>query len=240
MDKVNSNFTILPNDIRDYIAVHRPPKRVTSIILFVLGKTKGWQKEWDEISFSQFSEALNINERTVWSLVKDMEKCNMLCSRKEGNAYIYKVNEDGFQWRCGDSGDGSISTGDGNSRDVENDYHSCESTTLQTPRVATQETPTKDSIKETNNELKKNICIGDKGVQEDTPYEPEVSKEEKENIARLTFNIFPVETDEARARGDLANTILTEDEIEEAINAEKERIHAHNNTCTSNTEVLCN
>ena len=84
-----------------------------------------------------------------------------------------------------------------------------------------------------NNELKK--CIGDTGVQEDTPYELEVSKEEKENIARLTFNIFPVETDEARARNNLANTILTEDEIEEAINAEKQRNHNHNNTFTSNT-----
>ena len=92
-----NGYTELNNYVLDYIMPKLSPN-AWKVLCFIIRKTKGWQKEQDQLSFSQIMEGTGIKNRTtVSSAIDDLESGNyvyVIHSSDRVTSNTYSLNTD--------------------------------------------------------------------------------------------------------------------------------------------------
>jgi phage replication O-like protein O len=90
------------------------------LVLFIIDKTWGFNKTFDQISYSQMQEATGLSRRGIIRIIKSLEKQRILVIDRKKikgslpvNEYLFNKHYDTWLWKTGDLQDTSINkTGD--------------------------------------------------------------------------------------------------------------------------------
>ena len=85
------NFTAIPN----YFFEHMPnmDKSEQMVFLLIARKTAGYQKVWDEISFSQFVDATKLGKASVNAGIQAALNRGIIQRKQNGNSFEYCISE---------------------------------------------------------------------------------------------------------------------------------------------------
>lgn len=86
-----TEFTKVPNFFFEHMS--DMDKCEQSVVLYVIRKTVGFQKEWDEISFSQFIDGTGLGKASVNAGVKSAMKRGILQRRIVKNSFEYCITD---------------------------------------------------------------------------------------------------------------------------------------------------
>ena len=85
------NFTAIPNYFFDHM--HNMDKCEQMVFMLVARKTAGYQKEWDEISFSQFVNSTGLGKASVNAGIQSALNRGIIQRRQNGNSFEYCLSE---------------------------------------------------------------------------------------------------------------------------------------------------
>lgn len=85
------NFTAIPNYFFDHM--HNMDKCEQMVFMLVARKTSGYQKEWDEISFSQFVNSTGLGKASVNAGIQSALNRGIIQRRQNGNSFEYCLSE---------------------------------------------------------------------------------------------------------------------------------------------------
>lgn len=85
------DFTRVPNYFFDHMA--DMDKCELGVVLFIVRKTLGYQKEWDKISLSQFMESTNMNKPSIHKGLQSALNRGIIERRQSKNSFEYRILE---------------------------------------------------------------------------------------------------------------------------------------------------
>lgn len=85
------NFTAIPNYFFDHM--HNMDKCEQMVFMLIARKTAGYQKEWDEISFSQFVNSTGLGKASVNAGIQSALNRGIIQRRQNGNSFEYCLSE---------------------------------------------------------------------------------------------------------------------------------------------------
>ena len=99
MAKSNNGFTRTANGILEQLCQGRLTFRQTRVVLFILRKTVGWNKEFDRISYSQFIKGTRISKWNLGCELKRLIAWGIVLREGEGRKLYYSVQSDISLWQ---------------------------------------------------------------------------------------------------------------------------------------------
>jgi len=98
-----SNFTKVRNSIFDYLMKYCTPPAFM-VLMVVYRKTLGWNKEWDQISYSQFEELTGLSHGAVYHALRFLRglpdkrtgkkpEYTLIKERRDGQIVEYSLNK---------------------------------------------------------------------------------------------------------------------------------------------------
>ena len=80
-----NGYTPIANELLEAICRFPFSGSQLRIVLFLMRKTYGWSKKWDNISCSQFAIGTGLNPRTVKRELKKLESMNVINNTRSGH-----------------------------------------------------------------------------------------------------------------------------------------------------------
>lgn len=101
--QLENGYTKIVNELLDALISAELLGSELQVCLFVIRKTYGYNKTEDEISLTQFEQALRKSRPTIVKAIKNLQLVNILKLVKRGNSRIssntYKLNKDYDSWK---------------------------------------------------------------------------------------------------------------------------------------------
>lgn len=99
----------VPNDLVDKYLLYLTDLEL-KVFLIIIRKTKGWQKDKDYISYSQFKQILNIkDDRTIKKAIKGLLKLNLIFKfERRGKISGFSINLNPNPLHCDDRGHSDV------------------------------------------------------------------------------------------------------------------------------------
>lgn len=88
---MNTEFTKVPNYFFEHMA--SMDKCEQSVVLLIIRKTIGFQKEWDRISFSQFMDEAGLNRNSANKGIKAAIERGIIERRETKNSFEYRISD---------------------------------------------------------------------------------------------------------------------------------------------------
>lgn len=89
-------FTKIPNEILDVLSFMKLTAYEYRVLLFIIRKTYGWNKETDWISLSQFSEGTGILKQNISRTLKKLERRFIII--RTSNRHV-GLQKNYYKWR---------------------------------------------------------------------------------------------------------------------------------------------
>lgn len=92
MDK---GFTKIPNDIMDALIGSGLSGAQIRVVLYIIRKTYGWEKNYDRISITKMAKELRISKRWCIGIVDDLRKSGIIVAEDGGvrRAYNMRISD---------------------------------------------------------------------------------------------------------------------------------------------------
>ncbi len=227
MEKIpKSNYTQIPNVFFDEIMKKISPSD-NLVLMTIMRKTFGWQKQVDKISYSQIIEMTGLVKSTVSISIKSLEEKGLIYVTREGqiNTYSVVVHEHNDE------------------KELVRKSNMCENRTVNSPKIEQLNDKTSSKIehtKESNiNKLSKEIYEEIEKAYESCFYEvkpsgklfidyPRIRKRTKELLERITKDeiisvIQNAKTDDwIKDNGFQFSTILSDFQVAKLLNGKPE------------------
>lgn len=95
--RIENNFTKIPNEILEALYETKLTVYEYRVLLFIIRKTYGWNKETDRIALSQFSEGTHIHEKSnVSRTLRKLERRNIIIRKSNHHIGLQKTC---YAWR---------------------------------------------------------------------------------------------------------------------------------------------
>lgn len=99
----NGNFTRIHNEILEHLVASNLNGTELAIVIFIIRKTYGYNKLNDEISLSQFCNAIPVSKVTICSALSNLQLVKIIKLVKKGNSLIcsnlWHFNKDFDTWQ---------------------------------------------------------------------------------------------------------------------------------------------
>lgn len=99
--KVVDNYAKIPNGLIDRLMQFRIPGEQMQILMVIIRKTYGWEKQSDWIALNQFVELTGISKRNVLRAIRALEERKIIIVVKNDNKKYpnYRINKKFNQWK---------------------------------------------------------------------------------------------------------------------------------------------
>jgi len=94
----SENFTKFPNLVLEALMKVKLSGNELRIIMVILRKTKGFHKDWDQISYSQFAKHTGLYRSHTSRAVKSLEYRNIIKVDRRSRINRYRINNKHMTW----------------------------------------------------------------------------------------------------------------------------------------------
>ena len=97
--QIENGHTRIANELLDAIVRVGLAGEESKVFWFIVRKTYGYQKTWDEISLSQFCLASGLNKQNTCRALSNLIKKNMIIKSDKGKITKYRIQKDYTIWK---------------------------------------------------------------------------------------------------------------------------------------------